>query len=78
MEEDLIITAFRRAALGRQPTPGLIAHSDRGGQYASKEFRKLLAKYNCRQSMSRAAPRWLMTRMIMPLPNHIGLGSKRN
>ena len=54
MEENLIITAFRRAALGRQPTPGLIAHSDRGGQYASKEFRKLLAKYNCRQSMSRA------------------------
>lgn len=54
MEEDLVITAFRRAALGRGPTPGLIAHSDRGGQYASKEFRKLLTKYDCRQSMSRA------------------------
>jgi putative transposase len=35
MEDTLIITAFRRAALGRQPGPGLIAHSDRGGQYAS-------------------------------------------
>ena len=29
MEEDLVITAFRRAALGRQPAPGLIVHSDR-------------------------------------------------
>lgn len=54
MEEDLVITAFRRAALGRQPAPGLIVHSDRGGQYAGKEFRKLLTKYCCRQSMSRA------------------------
>lgn len=53
MEADLIITAFRRAALGRQPRPGLIAHSDRGGQYASKEFRRLLNRYSCRQSMSR-------------------------
>ena len=52
MEEDLVVTAFRRAALGRQPATGLIVHSDRGGQYASKEFRKLLAKYNCRQSMT--------------------------
>lgn len=54
MDENLVITAFKRAALGRQPAPGLIAHSDRGGQYASKAFRLLLAKYKCRQSMSRA------------------------
>lgn len=54
MEEELVLTAFRRAALGRQPEPGLIAHSDRGGQYAGKAFRRLLASYGCRQSMSRA------------------------
>ena len=53
MEDTLIITAFRRAALGRQPPPGLIVHSDRGGQYASKEFRRLLVRYGCRQSMNR-------------------------
>lgn len=58
MEEDLVITAFRRAALGRQPAPGLIVHSDRGGQYGGKEFRKLPAKYNCRQSMRRADDRY--------------------
>lgn len=53
MRDELVITALRRALLGRQPAHGLILHSDRGGQYASKEFRKILAgKYL--QSMSRA------------------------
>lgn len=53
MRDELVITALRRALLGRQPANGLILHSDRGGQYASKDFRKLLAgKYL--QSMSRA------------------------
>ncbi len=53
MRDELVITALRRALLGRQPADGLILHSDRGGQYASKEFRKLLVgKYL--QSMSRA------------------------
>jgi transposase InsO family protein len=54
MAEALIITAFRRAVLHRQPAPGLIAHSDRGGQYAGKAFRCLLTQHQCRQSMSRA------------------------
>ena len=54
MEEELVITAFRRASLGRGPAAGRIAYSDRGGQYASKELRKLLTNYNCWQSMSRA------------------------
>lgn len=53
MEEELVITAFRRAVLRRQPAPGLLVHSDRGGQYASKAFRRLLAKHKCQQSMSR-------------------------
>ena len=53
MRDELVITALRRALLGRQPADGLILHSDRGGQYASKDFRKLLTgKYL--QSMSRA------------------------
>ena len=48
-----MIIALRRALLGRQPAEGLILHSDRGGQYASKGLRKLLTgKYL--QSMSRA------------------------
>lgn len=53
MRDELVITALRRALLGRQPADGLILHSDRGGQYASKDFRKILTgKYL--QSMSRA------------------------
>jgi len=34
--------------------PGLIVHSDRGGQYAGKGFRALLNKRGIVQSMSRA------------------------
>ena len=53
MRDELVMTALRRALLGRQPAHGLILHSDRGGQYAAKAFGKLLAgKYL--QSMSRA------------------------
>ena len=47
------MTALRGALLGRQPADGLILHSDPGGQYAAKEFRKLLAGRYL-QSMSRA------------------------
>ena len=53
MRDEFVIIALRRALLGRQPADGLILHSDRGGQYASKDLRKLLTgKYL--QSMSRA------------------------
>ena len=53
MRHELVITALRRALLDRQPANGLILHSDRGGQYATKGFRRMLAgKYL--QSKSRA------------------------
>ena len=54
MEDTLIIDAFKQGLYSRQPEPGLIAHSDRGGQYVSDDFRKLIAAYKIRQSMSRA------------------------
>jgi len=53
MRDELVITALRRALMSRQPADGLILHSDRGGQYASKAFRKLLSGRYL-QSMSRA------------------------
>jgi len=54
MEESLIIEALA-LALGRSEWPqGAIVHSDRGGQYGGKEFRRLLAQHGLRQSMSRA------------------------
>lgn len=54
MEEVLIIQALTKALGWREPAAGLIVHSDRGGQYVGNQFRKLLDKHDCLQSMSRA------------------------
>ena len=54
MTEKLVIEAFQMMQ-GRTGLPkGCIIHTDRGGQYASKNFRQMLAKLGIRQSMSRA------------------------
>lgn len=55
MEASLVIAALRKAIRSRQPLPGLIHHTDRGGQYAAIEYRKLLSRTHIKQSMSRAA-----------------------
>jgi len=54
MEAQLVINALKLAIKQRQPQPGLIHHTDRGGQYAAKEYRKILARAAMQQSMSRA------------------------
>lgn len=53
MSEPLVLAALRQAIVRRQPKPGLIHHSDRGGQYAGAQYRQLLARAHLRQSMSR-------------------------
>jgi transposase InsO family protein len=55
MEESLVITALRSAIATRQPPRGLVHHSDRGGQYAGKEYRQLQQRAGAVSSMSRAA-----------------------
>ena len=55
MDEDLVLGALRRAIQERQPAPGLIHHTDRGGQYAGKRYREVLRRSRMRQSMSAAA-----------------------
>lgn len=50
-----VCNALKMAVGRRQPSAGLIIHSDRGIQYASAEFRQLLAQYDFKQSMSRKA-----------------------
>lgn len=52
MTAELAIRALRQAVWNRRPAPGLIFHSDRGGQYASDAFRKVLTKRGLVQSMS--------------------------
>ena len=50
-----LVTGALQAALSRErPARGLIVHSDRGGQYVDAEFRTLLRRQGCEQSMSRA------------------------
>jgi transposase InsO family protein len=54
MTEALVLAALREAIRWRQPGPGLIHHSDRGGQYAGGEYRQVLRRARMEQSMSRA------------------------
>lgn len=54
MREFLVLAALRAAIAARQPGPGLIHHTDRGGQYAGDDYRQVLARARMRQSMSRA------------------------
>jgi len=54
MKESLVLAALRGAIALRQPGADLIHHSDRGGQYAGNEYRRVLARAGMRQSMSRA------------------------
>jgi transposase InsO family protein len=52
MTAELVITALRKAIQKGLVKPGAIIHSDRGSQYAAKEFRLLLQRNCLRQSMS--------------------------
>ena len=54
MRENLVISALKAAIRARQPLPELIHHTDRGGQYAGSDYRKIIERAKMRQSMSRA------------------------
>jgi putative transposase len=53
LEAELAIAALRMALLERQPSPGLIHHSDRGVQYASHVYTEVLKQHGATVSMSR-------------------------
>jgi transposase InsO family protein len=55
LHAQLAIHALRMAIQHRRPPPGLLHHSDRGVQYASAEYRSLLAAAGMVPSMSRKA-----------------------
>ena len=52
METGLVKGALKMAIGRRQPTPGLIHHTDRGSQYASHGYRNLLSQHGMVCSMS--------------------------
>ena len=58
IQADLVCKALQAAYWRRKPGPGLIMHSDRGSQYASDRYRKLIADFRMLQSMSRRANCW--------------------
>lgn len=58
MTEDLVVKAFANAWALHPQRPGLIFHSDRGGQYWGNEFRQLLQSHGVVQSMSRRGNCW--------------------
>ena len=54
LREPLVLGALRSAIATRRPPPGLVHHTDRGGQYAGEKYRQVLARARMLQSMSRA------------------------
>jgi putative transposase len=58
MRTKLVNDALMMAIWKRKPAKGLLWHTDRGSQYASKSHRALLEQYGIRQSMSRLGNCW--------------------
>ena len=58
MTTDLIVKAMMKAYNLRQPPKGLVFHSDRGSQYTSRRFGKLLSAYGIRPSMGDVGACW--------------------
>ena len=52
LKKDLALNALRRAFAMRRPPPGLIHHSDRGSQYCSDDYQRLLKQAGMIPSMS--------------------------
>jgi len=58
MTTDLICKAMIMAYSLREPLRGLVFHSDRGAQYTSKRYQKLLKSYGVRSSMGDVGACW--------------------
>jgi putative transposase len=58
LDEQLTLSALRMALDRRTPLPGLVHHSDRGSQYASRAYTELLQANQIRISMSRRGNPW--------------------
>ena len=58
MESRLVVDALEMAISSRLPGEGFLAHSDRGSQYASAHYQRLLSKNGIQCSMSRRGNCW--------------------
>jgi transposase InsO family protein len=70
MHAELVCTALQLAIAQRRPAPGMLAHSDRGSQYASALHQALLERHGLVGSMSRKGNCWdnsVMERFFLSL-----------
>ena len=58
MTSRLVVDALEMALVRRRPGSGLVAHSDRGSQYASEHYRRRLTEERIACSMSRRGNCW--------------------
>jgi putative transposase len=58
MRTELVMATLNMAVAARKPAAGLVLHSDRGSQYASKQHRGALEQYGMVCSMSRKGNCW--------------------
>lgn len=58
MESRLVVDALELAVKRRVPGKGLMAHSDRGSQYASEHYQRVLAENGIKCSMSGKGQCW--------------------
>jgi len=58
LDDELTLAALRMAIQHRSPLTGLVHHSDRGSQYASRDYTDLLQANQIRISMSRKGNPW--------------------
>jgi transposase InsO family protein len=54
LSRGLAVAALKHALTRRRPPAGLVHHTDRGSQYASREYRELLLQHGAACSMSAA------------------------
>jgi transposase InsO family protein len=58
IDSRLVVDALEMAVARRRPGAGLVAHSDRGSQYASEHYQRVLASHGITCSMSRRGDCW--------------------
>jgi transposase InsO family protein len=58
LQSAVAVEALQQALESRRPPAGLVHHSDRGIQYASEEYTRILSAHGIVPSMSRAGNPW--------------------
>ena len=78
MSEKLITTALQRGFLSQPTTPGLVVHSDRGGQNCGNAYRQLLHDHQALRSQNRCSDCYDNALPgVRPRPSACGHASKR-